>query len=94
MAQYKVHEASYLPDGSLGISRMFQPGEVASVPDNLVPGPHMEPLDRAGKAAFLACIDRKTGKYVPPKMNKIEEMPLATFAGFDMQGMDAEGANG
>lgn len=92
MATYMLHEKSYLPtDG--GIPMIFEAGSTVSVPDDLLPGPHMEPMDAKAKSQFLKVFDRKSGKYQPPAMNKVEDMPMATFAGFDMSKMLEETSN-
>ncbi len=39
MAQYKLLETAYLND------RLYKEGETATVPDHVLPGPHMVPVD-------------------------------------------------
>jgi hypothetical protein len=84
MAEYLLHEKCYMPGGPGGLARVYEAGETVTIPDEMVPGPFMEPKDAAAKKAFLACVDRKTGAYVPPKPRVVEELPMAVFAGFDI----------
>jgi len=93
MARYKIHQESYLHDARHGIARVYKVGEEADVPDETIPGPHMEPLDQPARKAFLKCVN-KEGNYEPPKQRKVEEMPLAVFAGFDIGKLQAEAAAG
>lgn len=60
MAQYRVTETSYL-DG-----RIVMEGDTVTVPDDTIPGPHMEPLDDPARIAAKGII--------PGKINPIEDL--------------------
>jgi hypothetical protein len=50
MAKYELLERSFINQ------MLLDPGAVVEVSDDVVPGPHMKPVDAAAKAAF-----KKTG---------------------------------
>jgi hypothetical protein len=55
MAQYKLLEESFAQDRRelpMG-PRIFQVGEILDVADNVIPGPHMVPVDSAARLAAL-----------------------------------------
>ncbi len=43
MAKYQLLEKAFIDN------RLWEPGEVAEVPDDFIPGPHMLPEDHAAK---------------------------------------------
>ncbi len=45
MAKYKLLEKSFIHQ------RLWDEGEIVDVDDNLVPGPHMQPMDAAARTA-------------------------------------------
>lgn len=89
MATYLLHEKAYLPTDR-GIPMLFEAGSEVSVPDDLVPGPHMEPRCSTARKMFLERVDKKSGKFVSPPMSKIEDQPMAVFASFDFKKMMEE----
>jgi hypothetical protein len=50
MAKYKLLEKAFINQ------LLLEAGSEVVVPDDVIPGPHMEPMDAAAKAAF-----KKTG---------------------------------
>ena len=71
MAKYEILERSFIHQ------RLWEPGEIVTVDDDLVPGPHMKPLDAAARKAIkkngiiVGCIvnyvDAITGFGVSPQ---------------------------
>jgi hypothetical protein len=43
MAKYRLLEKAFIEN------RIWEPGEIIDVPDNVTPGPYMEPVDAAAK---------------------------------------------
>jgi hypothetical protein len=64
MAQYKLTEPAYL------LNVLWPEGAVVEVPDTLVPGPHMIPMDSAAK---------KMCKSIPGFVNERMPDPLNTL---------------
>ena len=50
MAKYELLERAFIHN------RLWEAGETVEVPDDLMPGPHMRPVDAAARSAF-----KKTG---------------------------------
>ncbi len=50
MAKYELLERAFINE------RLWEPGETVEVADDVIPGPHMKPVDAAARAAF-----KKTG---------------------------------
>jgi hypothetical protein len=63
MAKYKLLETAFIHQ------RLWQPGEVVEVSNDLIPGPHMKPLDKAAQAAV-----KRNGVIVGPSPNYVDEV--------------------
>jgi hypothetical protein len=63
MAKYKLMEAAFINN------QLHQAGEKVEVPDDLVPGPHMVPVDKAASKAA-----REIGLVNGPMRDPIDEI--------------------
>ncbi|MGA2223580.1 MAG: hypothetical protein ABSH41_03955 [Syntrophobacteraceae bacterium] len=83
MAKYELLERAFIDQ------RLWEPGEVVEVSDDVIPGPHMKPVDASAKAAF-----KKTG-FVNHEMSTHEIVDKIADFGASPQGiksgMDAVG---
>ncbi|MFZ0931245.1 MAG: hypothetical protein WAN11_21745 [Syntrophobacteraceae bacterium] len=83
MAKYKLLERAFIDQ------RLWEPGETVEVGDDVIPGPHMQPVDAAARAAF-----KKTG-FVNHEMSTHEIVDKIADFGASPQsvksGMDASG---
>jgi hypothetical protein len=63
MAKYKLLERAFIHQ------RLWEAGETVTVDDDVIPGPHMVPLDAADKRAF-----KKTGFENGPQPNYSDQI--------------------
>ena len=65
MAKYELLEKSFIDN------RIWEPGEIVEVPDDLIPGPHMVPVDDAAKR-----VAKKLGLVNGPLPDPVHELTL------------------
>jgi hypothetical protein len=82
MPKYRFLEKGFAQVNPDFPPRLVEVGEEVDLPEEVYPGPYMQPVDAAAIKRFQKCLD-KTGHYVPAPMAKLEDQPLATFATFD-----------
>lgn len=84
MARYRFLERSFFADRPDFPPRLIEVGEEVDLPEEVYPGPFMQPVDAAAVKRFRQCLT-KEGTYRPAPMKAPDDMPLAIFNTFDLK---------
>ena len=82
MARYRFLEKGFAQVNPDFPPQLVEAGTEVDLPEEVYPGPYMQPVDEAAVKRFRQCLDKR-GAYVPSPMRLLEDQPLAVFASFD-----------